>query len=285
MNRQQFLTLIAASSLTLSMGIFLEPKLEREGIRASSPASAQTTHRSDRSASSVAIGTGGQVQVNLPDRGAPSSTSGAGSRGDCLAINQELLVAALPDSNLGLTTVPYPTIYVYVPALKNSAESLELSVIKKHQDPAKSKVYEVSFPLPDKPGIVGLSLESLKQSDPPLPALQVGQRYNWYVSVVCDPVERSGNAIVDGWVERIAWDSEKLDPEASLLNAQLYGQKGVWYETIQTMAALRRKEDTAALKASWKNIFEVAGLADISDAEIVDCCQPNEAESYANEQQ
>jgi len=287
MNRQQLSSLIAASSLALSFGIAFTASLSNQSRPGFVPPASAQEDFPHVGAPPVTIGAGTRVKFEFPDRSAPSITRGAGSRGDCLETNRELMMAALPDSQIGLTTSPYPTIFVYVPALKASADSLELSVIQKADNPQNSKVYEKSFPIPNKPGIVGLSLESLSEGEPSLPPLQVGQQYHWYVSIVCDPVERSGNAIVDGWVERVEPTAEIANvPESgpSLKKAQLYGGAGIWHETIETMASLRLAGDTAALKANWKDVLTSVGLSEIADADLIDCCQPGEDNSFENEQ-
>jgi hypothetical protein len=173
-----------------------------------------------------------RVTFNPPSRGAPPATFGLGSRGSCLANRDTSLKAVVPTQSdlasdpseaLGLTTDAHPTIFVYVPEYYHSAQALSLRLMKVTEDDQETELYSQNFALPATPGIVGLSVDK-----PTLMPLEVGQRYHWYVSLVCDPIDRSGNAVVDGWIERIEPDaalSSQLQQSAPIDRAVLYTGK------------------------------------------------------------
>jgi hypothetical protein len=219
-----------------------------------------------------------KIDFNPPRRGAPPATVGLGSRGDCLDNHDRPLTVLSPittnpdTSPLGLTTAAQPTFLVYVPPYSKKAQSLSLRLMKVTGDDQEVELYTQQFPLPPRPGIIALSPTSAT------PALQVGQQYHWYASLVCDAIDQSGNATVDGWIERVQPDAaltQQLQYAAPIQRAALYGQAGIWYDTVFTLAELHRTQpDTPDWQANWENLLHSVGLGAIAQAPLLECCQP-----------
>lgn len=224
----------------------------------------------------------GPITFNPPRRGAPPATIGLGSRGDCLENRQDTLrvlapnadIAALPgSSSLGLTTEAYPSLFVYVPAYQTSAQGLSLRLMQVASGDREVELYHQTFALPSTAGIV-----QLQPAPSQIPALQIGQQYHWYVSMVCSSVDQSGNPVIEGWTERISPDqtlSAQLHGATPLDKAMLYGQAGIWQDTLTTLAELRRAyPNDPTLRDNWRELLQSVGLGAIANAPLLDCCQP-----------
>jgi hypothetical protein len=226
-----------------------------------------------------------RVNFNPPDRGAPPATVGLGSReGTCVAQGDASFSALVPSTldtsaeiaflSLEYTTASHPTFLIYVPTYSASAQMLSLRLMQVMSNGQEAELYTQSFTLPISPGIVSLST-----ADSTLPALQIGQQYHWYASLVCSSVDQSGNAIAEGLIERIEPDSALVNVLAQadpLDRAALYGQAGIWQDTLFTLAELRRAQpNNVELQATWHDLLASVGLGAIADAPLLDCCQPN----------
>lgn len=208
-----------------------------------------------------------------PNRGAPPATLGGASRGVCLK-NAEFLKSLMPANNLALTTQDYPTLYWYIP--ESTAKSLELEV-RYGQDPETWQ--KRTFAIPVKPGVVSVNLQNSN-----LPSLKVGETYHWYFRMVCtnqntaDNGDRSGDAIVEGWIERIeATDlAEKLESAALSDRSVVYAEAGIWHDSLSTLAELiRTNPNDQTLTVKWEKLLNSAGLEELIDKPLVDCCRVN----------
>lgn len=223
-----------------------------------------------------------RVNFQPPRRGAPRSTIGLGSRGDCLVNSRLRALTPFPygtteEATLELTTAAYPTLFVYVPSFDQAAQGLSLTVMRVTST-AEEELYTESFALPAEAGVVGLT-----PTNTALPALTVGQRYHWYVSMVCHSlgsVDQSGNAIADGWMERVTLDDtlrSRLENADLLEQADLYAQAGIWQDTLVILAELRRTQPSdGILQVIWQELLQSVGLQAIAEAPILDCCQPTQ---------
>jgi hypothetical protein len=151
-----------------------------------------------------------------------------------------------------------PTFWFYIPYLPTSRRNAEFVLIDENED----DVYFATFPLTQQAGIVSLQLPAT------VPPLKEGKKYRWVFSVICNPLNRSGDATVNGWVERV--------PESSTLNTQLmaansreqvsiYAEAGLWYEALAAIATLRKNNpEDEDLKSDWMSLQQTLGLTEIS---------------------
>ncbi|MFB2898154.1 DUF928 domain-containing protein [Aerosakkonemataceae cyanobacterium BLCC-F50] len=212
-----------------------------------------------------------------PDRSAPSTTAGGASRGGCIE-SAGVLTSLMPQNNLGLTLSGYPTFFWYVP--KSKAEALEFKLL----DGENGKViYKKTLAVPSNSGIVSFTLPKDELSAP----LEVGKMYHWFLTMVCPPnpnqelPDKSGNVIVDGWVERIQLNPSlvnKLEKAAPTDRPALYAAAGIWHESLTTLVdLLRQKPDDRNLKNQWKKLLDSVGLNVLVEKPMLDCCtsKPN----------
>lgn len=219
-----------------------------------------------------------------PDRGAPGDTQGAASRGLCPPVNT-VLTALMPtfktageeDSVWGLTISEYPTFWFFVPYSLTSKITGEFILQDENQfiQSDEDTLYKTKIPLTTaetSPGVISLRLPST------VAPLEIGKRYYWKFIVHCHPQDPSANIYVDGWVERTALspslmrDLKKMVP---IERAALYYQAGIWYDSLTTLAELRRASpQDAELADDWTALLQIVDLAEIASKPIVQCCTP-----------
>ncbi|HAZ46044.1 MAG TPA: hypothetical protein DDW76_31135 [Cyanobacteria bacterium UBA11369] len=202
-----------------------------------------------------------------PNRGTPANTEGAGTRdqGTCSegeTIPNPPLTALMPINSLALTVAERPTFFVYVPA--TSAQTAEF-VLKDEND---ENVFTTKIDLKRESGIVSISLPA------EVKPLETGKNYRWYFDLVCNSGKR---IFLDGlMVQRI---EKSADLQSQLQQAKerdrpnVYAQNGLWYDTLMALAQMRRSAaNNATITADWKQLLESAGLKQIADKPLIDCC-------------
>jgi len=201
--------------------------------------------------------------VGTRPRGVASSRQRGGSRRDRCPNVSDPLTALVPFDGDGVpffeqTISERPTFWFYIPYLPISRRNAEFVLIDENED----DVYSATFPLTQQAGIVSLQLPATA------PPLKEGKKYHWVFSVICNPLNRSGDATVNGWVERV--------PESLTLNTQLmaatpreqvsiYTEAGLWYEAWAAIATLRKNNpQDEDLKSGWMSLQQTLGLTEIS---------------------
>ena len=207
-----------------------------------------------------------QVTFEPPRGTKPAQTVGGASRGEQCPLDsmeQDLpLTPLLPTSSPSLTMESHPTLLVYVP--KTSATKALLSV----RDASEDYDYQTTMLIGDRAGIVSLTLPD------DAPALDVNREYNWSLILMCDNKLRPDSPVVQGDVIRVAADryiTNKLAVASSLESAAIYGNAGVWYDTVSSLAKLKTsnpKDDNITFE--WEGLLNSVGLEDVAKAEFVE---------------
>ncbi|MEB3885165.1 DUF928 domain-containing protein [Lyngbya sp. CCY1209] len=201
-----------------------------------------------------------------PGQGMPSRTAAGGSRGTCPNAEQlgENLTALVPNlirseeigpDLRGYTVEPKPVFYFYLPA----AAGVEATFSLKDED--GSDVYQMSVPVPNQPGIVGVKLPE------DAPALEMGKTYRWSFGMVC----QSADAENVPEVVFVSGDIRRIEPDGTLAaqltganpveRAALYARHGIWFESLATLAALRQaRPEDATLASRWEELLNSVGL-------------------------
>ena len=236
-----------------------------------------------------------------PNRGAPApgQRQGAGSRGSCPDVAKRL-TALVPiiqetanggnspapeittsDSVLGLTVAEHPTFWFYIPYWLNSPPSV-LSVEFVLQDENSKEVYKtVLTTAENSPGVFSFELPSTA------PALEVGRRYYWNLTISCDNGLSQENSWdygnkphVDGWVERVELNPSlktQLDQATPLQRVALYAKAGIWHEAVTSLGKLRRENPkNTALMADWNELLKSVDLDAIAQDPIQSMFTPQE---------
>jgi Domain of Unknown Function (DUF928) len=200
-----------------------------------------------------------------PDDKQPGRTTGAGSRGgQCTqeatapTANTPPLMALVPKGNRGLTLAERPTFYVHLP--ETSAKQVVLSL---KEDGTKDHS-QTLFPITGTSGII-----SLKPSDSS-PPLEVGKTYQWAVVLLCGERPNPNDPAITAWVRRVALAQPK-NQGTTLQQAAWYGQNGIWYDALASLAESRRTQsDNKALTDDWTDFLKSAGLEAIATESIQD---------------
>ncbi|MBD2043635.1 DUF928 domain-containing protein [Microcoleus sp. FACHB-672] len=201
-----------------------------------------------------------------PDRGAPPSTADGGARGSCglYKPGEKVLTALTPMNSLALTVSDFPTFLWYVP--KSSANTLEFTL---RDETDQEVIYKTQLAMPSQAGIVSFSLPAGA-----LPPLEVGKMYHWYLAIVCDPDDRSGDTVADGWIERT-----KVSPTVAnkLKNApinelpSIYAREGIWHEAVASLAQLRRNNpQDLTLISRWEQLLNSVQLGSFAQEPLVE---------------
>ena len=206
-----------------------------------------------------------KVTFDPPAEDMPKSSMGGASRTISQCVNQTEnstlpFSALLPASTQGLTTASYPTILAYLP--ETSAENLFFS----WRDEDNQDRYQAILPIQKEGGIISLSLS---ENAPPL---EVGKNYQWALGIMCDGRLQPDSPMVQGQVKRVELASNvqnRLDDDISLKNAALYGENGLWYDTVATLAQLKAAQPgDRELESNWNELLNSAGLTEIVKAPL-----------------
>lgn len=179
-----------------------------------------------------------QVRQGLPGR----RISGASRLPNtACAQNSSPMVAIVPETNLGVTAVAEPTLWLSVPSVA-STKQLEFYLFNVQDE----IIYQTSFIVEPTDDLVGLDLGSMANA----PKLEVNQRYRWAASIICNPDNHSENISVEGWVDRV---------EASNTDGT-----GFWYDQLGLlMEQLQRYPHSRDALSQWHRLMASARLDQI----------------------
>lgn len=216
-------------------------------------------------AKAVAEESGFKVTFNPPATGKPQTTTGGASRsiGQCIveAENSELpLMPLLPAEARSLTVASHPTVLAYLP--KTSANKVFFS----WQD-ENNHHYQTILPIENQAGIVSLTLP---ENAPPL---EVGKNYQWAIALMCNGRLQPDSPMIQGQIERVAMTSDlsdRLKDANTLKTAAIYGEAGIWYETVATLAELKTTQpNNSDLKSNWQELLTSVGLEEVAQTPLV----------------
>ena len=235
-----------------ALGILITP-LWQVGAIAQSDTATQTTQAQFK------------VTFDPPAEGMPRSSSGGASRTieqcfDRVENSNIPFSALLPASTQGLTVASHPTILAYLP--ETSAQKAFFS----WQDENNQDHYQAILPIERKAGVISFNLP---ENAPPL---EVGKNYQWALGIMCDGRLQPDSPMVQGQIKRVELTSalqSRLDNNISLNNAALYGETGLWYETVATLAQLKTAQpNDRNLASNWSELLNSVGLAEIAEAPL-----------------
>jgi hypothetical protein len=125
------------------------------------------------------------------------------------------------------------------------------------------------FKVTGEAGLVSVSLPK----DATLAPLQVGQRYYWYLSLICNVRNRAGDLTVQGNIERVAANQElnrRIQSAAPSQYPFLYAEAGLWTETLSSLVALNRTNPGDPNPArNLSDLLQSVGLSSIADQPLL----------------
>jgi hypothetical protein len=192
-------------------------------------------------------------------------------RGACSALPQTNLLALIPPDNEGFTIEPFPSFWFYMPYTRESGLSgARFMLLNEDLRPVMTEPIAVA--LPDTPGVMRFQLPNQVAS------LEVGQRYNWYFWVVCDPEKPSRNPVVSGWIERIAPPVElinQLKTTPADREYLIFDENGIWFDALTRLAQQRcRIPQNSTVQEDWHTLLREIEMETLTSQPIV--CKPSE---------
>lgn len=197
------------------------------------------------------------------DRGAPSRTTGSGTRDECAVVGNseaEQLTALTPLNNISTTINPHPTLYFYIPTTQSIPAEL---TVYNWTDRDRTPVYQTQFISESTPSIVKVTL-------PQTVELQANQTYAWNLSIYCDSDLTKVAQYVDGWLERVSLPTHKQAKLQQLQQqplevAQLYAEAGIWHETLDVLSQLR-----STYPQVWREFLSSVGLTHLEQYPMIE---------------
>lgn len=188
-----------------------------------------------------------------PQKSPVGKTGTSGSRGGCSGNSETSLTALAPQKHVGLTVSEHPTFAWFVPDSQPVAMEFSLS----QYDPSSNSfkpIYKRS--LQSSSQITKLSLPEDR------PGLAVGQRYRWWVAILCDPNYPSNDIVVRGEIERVEMPPALNSALATnrKRSAAEYASAGLWYDALREATSV---EDSMGAVAT--NLLE--DLAQLEEPE------------------
>lgn len=212
-----------------------------------------------------------QPTVNTPQngssRGRPTRRQGTGSRNGECAMVKIPLTALVAANSTNLAIEEYPTFWFFLPYSSNQATSGEFSL----QDEANNDIYRTSFQVPEKPGIISVSIPSNLQP------LELNKNYRWHLKISCksprNQIAKNASDFVFGWMQRVGLESDlanKLKTVDTLRGRiELYKQNGMWQSALTEFNKLRTTQvQNIVLTNEWGNLLKAMGLEDLAQQSI-----------------
>jgi hypothetical protein len=190
-----------------------------------------------------------------PKRGAPGGRVGGGTRG----FQREVFVlSVLAPDHSGFTISEQPSLYWFI----SNATSIpvELTVMDAQ---GIQPILETRIPAPVQAGVHRIRLSDYNVR------LSPGAAYRWFVTVVPDADRRSKDILAGGAVERVEISGElkaKLVRAAKTELPALYGEAGLWYDTVAAMSDLiEAAPQDQALRKQRAALLSQVGLTGITE--------------------
>jgi hypothetical protein len=198
--------------------------------------------------------------------GPPSAVQPGGPRfirGKCGDFPQATFTALVPKNKTARTVSDYPTFFFYLP--QPNAELAEFIL----KDENGNLIYEQALTIKNLSGVISVSIPANTN----VPPLEVGKKYTWVFSLVCDPEDRSGDQLESGVVRRVELSAdilrelENADPRRKTF---IYAENGIWQEALSNLAVARRANpNNPVFQTDWESLLDSVTLGEIAKEPIV----------------
>lgn len=197
------------------------------------------------------------VTFSPPGAGKPDNSAGGASRSSAQCVQDTAnggpsATPLTPANYQALTVAERPTFFVYVP--ETSARKVFFSLEGENKD----SHYQTTVAITGKAGIVSVSLPAEAK------ALETGKNYKWSFVIMCGNALRPDSPAVEGTIMRSPLNptlTSQLEKATPIERAALYGKDGIWYDTLATVAELRRSQpNDSTLEATWTQLLTSVGL-------------------------
>ncbi|MGE5655630.1 MAG: DUF928 domain-containing protein [Actinomycetota bacterium] len=256
MARKQLFNPLTLFSVALSLELALVSSLPIQAQAQSKPGSSNPTTSTRANV---------RVTFDPPGSGKPRETAGGASRGVQCPQEQASLggcvTLLVPTTQEGLTVADRPAFFAYLP--KTDAKQVFFSLV----DESKNTVYQTKMPLQATGGIVSFKLPA------DAPALEIGKNYQWSLIVIGSQGLRPDSPAVQGWVRRVELNAtlkNQLEQATLLERAALYGQQGLWFDALESLAMVRQSQPSdSSLATNWQELLTSVGLDAVANKPLL----------------
>lgn len=160
-----------------------------------------------------------------PKLGKPARTVGGGSRGSRDKVPALFVVAP---EHVGRTSSANPSLFWFVDRVPDASIRVEFTLLDEDSvDPLVQTVLQT----PKRAGVHRIRLSDYGVK------LDPGAEYEWSVSLVLDPNERSKDIVATSWIDRIPESGELKSRLASEgATATVFAEEGLWYDAIGALS-------------------------------------------------
>jgi len=195
------------------------------------------------------------IAYRPPNRGAPRTTVGAGSRGCPQSLNVTLSLLA-PNDHVGLTSSSRPSFSWFVSDA--SPVPVEFALV----EPGKAKPILVKQLKADKRGIMELNLPK------DAPGLSPDKEYRWSVSLVCNPIRRSNDVYAQSWIKFVpmpgATSNSLSEKSTTLEQARIFADGGYWYDALSALNLARQTQpNNPSISIAQKELLDQIGMTEV----------------------
>jgi hypothetical protein len=196
------------------------------------------------------------IRYTPPMLGKPGKRVGGGTRGTPTEV---LTLAALAPDHTGMASKPQPSLCWYI----SRPTDIRMEIVL---DDGKSTkpVLETKLTKPDKGGVYCSTLSEYGI------ALKSAIEYQWFVTIIPDPDQRSKDIVTGGSVmfkEPNRDLTQRLPALKDLDLVRAYAENGYWYDAIETvMRLLKERPDDSGLLKIRSQLLEQVGLSRLAVA-------------------
>lgn len=204
--------------------------------------------------------------VPRSDNPSPRRTQSGASRRNLPGVCDGLPV--MPENGLGLTASNSPSLFVYF-SEGTTVEKAQLTL--KSVDESESEYYETVVVLPQEKlaengGVVAFDIPEVDSE------LVMNQEYAWSLVLMCEGQLRPDSPILTGSLKRV--DDLGVEIQAAdtplIERAIAYGEAGIWYDLLSTLATIRSEEPNAiAFDDYWSSVMGTVGLEVIASEPLI----------------
>jgi len=193
-----------------------------------------------------------------PKLGKPARTVGGGSRGSRDKVPALFVVAP---EHVGRTSSPNPSLFWFVDRVPDSSIRVEFTLL---DEDSIEPLVEAVLPTPKRAGVHRIRLSDYGVK------LDPGAEYEWSVSLVLDPNERSKDIVATSWIDRIPpSDQLKSRLAAEGATASVYAEEGLWYDAIAALSdQIERDPGNVKLAEQRADLMRQVGLDEIAKGAV-----------------
>ncbi|MEM1256350.1 MAG: DUF928 domain-containing protein [Cyanobacteria bacterium P01_H01_bin.21] len=175
----------------------------------------------------------------------------------------------------GLTISERPTFWFFIPYVADPEFSgkqqrvAQFVLLDETNHPVLNEL--ISAELRDTPRLVEYLLPYTLETD---------ELYTWYFTVICDSEKLSRNPVVRGWVQRIEPTAEvknALDNTSRFEQYLVYAENGIWFETINSLANIRRQFPNLK-REEWVTLLKHFTISDANQFNLLEGPEPTQRE-------